>query len=101
MKLEGFGMPSHTVRCLRIVLSLLVLLTAGIAQAQPAFQVKDINTNTAQSPSVIDIGRKIAALGNGFLFAVDDAGAYGTELWRSDGTPAGTTLLKDICPGSC
>ena len=23
----------------------------------------------------------------------------GTELWRSDGTATGTTLLKDICPG--
>src|SRR5437764_10022633 len=26
----------------------------------------------------------------------DDAG---TELWKSDGTVAGTVLVKDICPG--
>jgi len=40
-----------------------------------------------------------------------DAGTYflylrntketGSELWRSDGTTAGTFLLKDICPGEC
>jgi ELWxxDGT repeat protein len=25
--------------------------------------------------------------------------ATGTELWVTDGTPAGTSLLKDILPG--
>jgi ELWxxDGT repeat protein len=33
-----------------------------------------------------------------FLFAATDATA-GRELWISDGTAAGTTLLKDIVPG--
>jgi ELWxxDGT repeat protein len=27
--------------------------------------------------------------------------AYGSELWRSDGTTAGTYLFWDACPGSC
>ena len=38
----------------------------------------------------------------GLLFAADDGsagGTYGEELWRSDGTAAGTTLVKDINPG--
>jgi ELWxxDGT repeat protein len=26
---------------------------------------------------------------------------HGAELWRTDGTAAGTTRLTDICPGSC
>ena len=32
------------------------------------------------------------------LFWATDA-EHGTELWRSDGTPAGTVLVKDIVPG--
>jgi ELWxxDGT repeat protein len=37
---------------------------------------------------------------NGILvFSASDA-AHGTEPWRSDGTAAGTTLLKDINPGA-
>jgi ELWxxDGT repeat protein len=32
-------------------------------------------------------------------FAGSDGGTYGTELWRSDGTAAGTVLVADINPG--
>src|SRR5262245_24055927 len=28
-------------------------------------------------------------------------GARGQELWRSDGTPAGSAPLRDLCPGAC
>lgn len=36
---------------------------------------------------------------NGFLCFADINAAYGKELWRSNGTPEGTFLIKDINPG--
>ena len=37
---------------------------------------------------------------NGILFFPSTDAAHGTELWRSDGTAAGTMLVKDIQTGS-
>jgi ELWxxDGT repeat protein len=39
--------------------------------------------------------RTAVALGDRLVFAADD-GIHGGELWISDGTPAGTMMLKDI-----
>src|SRR5688500_13362996 len=36
--------------------------------------------------------------GTAYFFA--DNGAVGRELWKSDGTAAGTALVKDLTPGS-
>src|SRR3954468_3613554 len=59
-----------------------------------AVLVKDINTQAASSsPSAA------LTLGNIALFAADD-GLHGRELWASDGSGQGTTLLMDIRPGS-
>lgn len=36
---------------------------------------------------------------DGLLYFVASTASSGNELWRSDGTPEGTYLLKDIVPG--
>ena len=37
---------------------------------------------------------------NGLLYFTAWDAAHGTELWRSDGTSAGTMMVKDIYPGT-
>src|SRR5262249_58804304 len=41
---------------------------------------------------------KFVALGNSVFFTASTSD-LGTELWRSDGSSAGTVLVKDITPG--
>jgi MYXO-CTERM domain-containing protein len=70
-----------------------VVAFAGNAHAAP-YIVKDVRPGAAgSSPS------RIAALGNDILFFADD-GVNGNELWKSDGTPAGTAIVKDLNAGA-
>jgi ELWxxDGT repeat protein len=70
----------------------------------PGFHLtKDINALAGSFPNNSDnfdpeIHPAFAVLNNVVYFAADD-GVHGSELWRSDGTEAGTYMLKDIVPG--
>lgn len=46
-----------------------------------------------------DLGQNLAPLGARLVFWADD-GVHGFEPWVTDGTSAGTALLKDVHPGS-
>jgi ELWxxDGT repeat protein len=87
-------------RGIMYVCALVVLWgAAGMrAQAQPAHLVKDLNTAEPRLP--LSNKNQLAALGSVVLFTSDDA-VYGAELWRGDGTAAGTARVTDICPGAC
>jgi trimeric autotransporter adhesin len=57
--------------------------------------VKDINTTSTFSGSS---PRNFFTTANGTLFFTADDGVTGRELWKSNGTPEGTVLVKDINP---
>jgi ELWxxDGT repeat protein len=71
----------------------------GLASAQPAHLVKDINTTKARTLGARQLSPAVP-LGGGVLFVGDDGGT-GLELWRYDLSTGGTSLVRDICPGSC
>ena len=65
---------------------------------QSAQLVKDINATAAGSTPWYTIGGSQVVIDDVSYFVATDV-AHGTELWRSDGTTAGTYLAADISPG--
>ncbi|MBL8788198.1 MAG: hypothetical protein JNJ59_25110, partial [Deltaproteobacteria bacterium] len=65
-------------------------------------RVADLNPNGAAF-SISPLGNseppRLLVFGSSFYFAATD-GTSGVELWKSDGTLAGTMRVKDIAPGS-
>lgn len=59
------------------------------------FKVKEINPSLASGSSP----KEFTALGRSLYFTADD-GTNGRELWRTDGTAAGTSMVKDLRSGS-
>jgi len=58
--------------------------------------VKDIKEGTSSGV----VYAKFTGIGDIIYFQADDGNGYGRELWRSDGTEAGTYMVKDINPGT-
>ncbi len=73
-------------------------LAAPPAAAQPASILKDIAT-TGVNTLAMD-PTELTEL-DGVLYSFADDGIDGRELWRTDGTEAGTWRVRDICPGQC
>lgn len=68
----------------------------GPVAPSPAFMLRDIWPGPWGPSSPIDPG--VGALGGTVFFSAADPD-NGIEVWRTDGTRAGTRLVKDIYPG--
>lgn len=70
----------------------------GSAIVSAPYLVRDINPGTP-SGILSQLSQTSMAASNGLLFfpAIEDV--HGRELWKSDGTEAGTAMVKDARPG--
>jgi ELWxxDGT repeat protein len=66
-----------------------------MASAQQPFLLKDINP---LGSSMSSYGSEAKAVFQGNVYFIADNGTKGSELWKTNGTSAGTVMVKDINP---
>jgi len=84
----------------------LVLSSLSPSAIAAPHRVKDLNTGPAvedfPAGSIgISTSAGVTAAQDGLLYFRSVDPAHGSELWRTDGTEAGTVRLTDVCPGRC
>jgi ELWxxDGT repeat protein len=90
------GLLKALLRCVRLLGALVFVVLSVPATAQTPYLVKDINATTSSDGSE---SKNLVAIG-GITYFVATTPEHGTELWKSDGTEAGTEIVKDIVPGT-
>jgi ELWxxDGT repeat protein len=78
----------------RSFLLIINLLFAILVQAQPEL-LKDVNVGTQQT---VGSSADYLTSCNGLMFFLASNDKFGRELWKSDGTANGTSIVKDIFP---
>lgn len=81
-----------------LLVILLALLSSFPAAAAPSL-VRDLYPGTESFQALTGIAA--ARESGGVLYFPAKDPAHGMELWRTDGTTAGTYRVTDICPGPC
>lgn len=87
----------HTVSLAVLTVALSLVARAGGAP----YLVKDISPGTCEAPPSYPCSgnpTELTLVGDAIFFRASDP-ATGAELWRTDGTAAGTTRVADINPG--
>jgi len=96
---EGAGTSNkRKIACLHVAMLILFLFGGTYLHAQAPQILKDINglvTNNSQTVT----GYNFKGF-NGFVYFSAEDGFNGFELWKTDGTQAGTVMVKDINTGS-
>lgn len=76
-------------------------MTAAV-RADDAVLVRDIGEKVPYPWETLDnVDRPWWTAMEDAVYFLHDDGIHGQELWRSDGTSAGTWMVRDLCPGSC
>src|SRR5262245_16839844 len=83
------NLPADRRRRLRYQPQLEALEDRSLLSSSPLLLKDIIPGSVGSTPDYL------TAVGRMLFFAADD-GVHARELWKSDGTPPGTTLVKDI-----
>jgi ELWxxDGT repeat protein len=87
--------------CFRALAVTLLLSLGSFAHAQgiPSL-VRDIATQPSPTSQLRDAPTSAALTIGGWTYFAAETEESGTELWKTDGTPAGTQLVRDIWTGT-
>ena len=86
----------------RIVGSATALALLGVGLVRPATAITPPVTEVGGAfnvPQVSAVSESNHATLGGYLYYIGSDGEHGNELWRTNGTPAGTSMVADVSPG--
>lgn len=84
----------------RFLFALLTALLLGRSASAEPYLVRDLAPGTQKVPALLSFLEDRSLSGQPVYFLGSDP-AHGEELWRTDGTAAGTWRVTDICAGPC